>query len=51
LKETSRLKSGLIHAMRGGWEQLPLLTRETRPGLQGSYGGFGGEEGEGGCPD
>jgi len=25
LKETSRLKSGFIHATRGGWEQLPLL--------------------------
>jgi len=25
LKETSRIKSGFIHATRGGWEQLPLL--------------------------
>ena len=25
LIETSRLKSGFIHATRGGWEQLPLL--------------------------
>ena len=25
LKETSRLKSGFIHATRGSWEQLPLL--------------------------
>ena len=25
LKETSRLKSGFIHATRGGWEQIPLL--------------------------
>jgi len=25
LKETSRIKSGFIHAMRGGWEQLPIL--------------------------
>jgi len=25
LKETSRLKSGFIHATRGGWEQHPLL--------------------------
>jgi len=25
VKETSRLKSGFIHATRGGWEQLPLL--------------------------
>jgi len=25
LKETSRQKSGFIHATRGGWEQLPLL--------------------------
>jgi len=25
LKETSRLKSGFIHATRGGWVQLPLL--------------------------
>ena len=28
LKETSRLKSGFIHAMRGGWEQLPLLKEQ-----------------------
>jgi len=25
LKETSRLKSGFVHATRGGWEQLSLL--------------------------
>jgi len=25
LKETSRLKSGFIHATRGGWDELPLL--------------------------
>ena len=25
LKETSRLKSGFIHATRGGWEQIPFL--------------------------
>jgi len=25
LKQTSRIKSGFIHATRGGWEQLPLL--------------------------
>ena len=25
LKETSRIKSSFIHAMRGGWEQLPIL--------------------------
>ena len=25
LKETSRLKSGFIHATKGGWEQVPIL--------------------------
>ena len=25
LKETSRIKSSFIHAMRCGWEQLPIL--------------------------
>ena len=25
LKETSRLKSGFIHATKGNWEQVPIL--------------------------